>query len=176
MGWTGPKCEVAIHRVSLYSDPFAKHERPGQGATPPPPAVPSGLWAAQAVPLHELRYTVFRKTIATTLAVATATMVGLLTVTPAQAAVGGYSYGPRSGEVLHETGATYHHNGTDINYTAITFTLSGPNTDYRVYSGGFSGPNGIFYPGSNVLIVDGYVSPGAALCITEGTTGWRGCA
>ncbi|MDH6577258.1 hypothetical protein [Kitasatospora sp. MAP5-34] len=111
-----------------------------------------------------------RKTI-TTLALAAATLSSVLLAAPAQATVGNCINGPRSGERLCFN--SYYYNRS-VNLTQYTFTLYGPTTDYRVYAGSLSGPSDIRYPGNDGLAVDGHY--GTTLCITEGTTGWRGCA
>ncbi|GAA1233479.1 hypothetical protein GCM10009665_24700 [Kitasatospora nipponensis] len=111
-----------------------------------------------------------RKTI-TTLALAGATLSGVVLAAPAQATVGHCINGPRGGERLCLNG--YFYNAAE-NYTQYTFTLSGPNTDYRVYAGSLSGPSGIVHLGNDTFSKNGHYA--ATLCITEGTTGWRDCA
>ncbi|MFE2284558.1 hypothetical protein ACFXDJ_10330 [Streptomyces sp. NPDC059443] len=111
-----------------------------------------------------------RKTI-TTLALAAATLSGVVLAAPAQASVGHCITGPRSGEKLCLN--SYFYNSGE-RFSQYTFTLTGPDTDYRVYAGSLSGPSEIKYIRDHALVVDGRYA--ATLCITEGTTGWRGCA
>jgi hypothetical protein len=111
-----------------------------------------------------------RKTIST-LALASATLTGVVLAAPAQAAVGHCITGPSGGEKLCLN--SWNHNKAE-NFTTYGFTLSGPPTDYRVYAGSLSGPSAIRYTGSDGFAVDGDYT--ATLCITEGTTKWSGCA
>ncbi|WP_424641589.1 hypothetical protein [Embleya sp. AB8] len=108
----------------------------------------------------------FRKTI-TTLAIAAASVTGVVAATPAQAAD---RCSPTSsyGERICVTSVDYNRAGDT---SAIHFTLTGPWTDYRVTANDTSE---LYYPGSRVIGVNGH--PYTQVCATESTTHWRGCA
>jgi hypothetical protein len=107
---------------------------------------------------------VLRKTI-TTLAVAAATLAGVVMASPAQADTGCTGFNGY-GEQLCVNYTVY--NGS---YTAINISVWGPSTDYRAHVGSWST---IVYPGSTTLYVGGNQS-GTTVCVTEGTTHWNGC-